>query len=179
MCDAIRVRCRSYLTQVIKPCYLTLAEQYADAGAVAKPYLVKNYDDFNETFWARSCLNLDIVGLTQDALRRKFNKTFVERQSWLLPLVSSATRRLTANPKFLPLSSFSVKQAPVVEEKMLSQSIAIFYLVHPTSPVRVLFSYLLFLHWLSLLPVVEHIASCICNDMPNKRTPTTRQPCLM
>lgn len=88
MCDAIDTCGRSYLAQVIKPCYLTLAEQYEDAGAGSKPYMIKNYDDFNETFWVRSCLKLDIVGLTQDALRRKFTKTFVERQSWLVPLVS-------------------------------------------------------------------------------------------
>lgn len=71
----------------MRPCYLTLAEQYEDKSAGSHPYMVKNYDDFNETFWQRSCLGLDIVGLTQDAIRRKFNKTFVERQSWLVPMV--------------------------------------------------------------------------------------------
>lgn len=78
---------RSYLTDVVRPCYLTLAEQYEDKSAGSHAYMVKNYDDFNETFWQRSCLGLDIVGLTQDAIRRKFNKTFVERQSWLVPMV--------------------------------------------------------------------------------------------
>lgn len=73
---------------MIRPCYLTLSEQYEDRRSGAKPYLIKNYDDFNETFWQRSCLGLDVVDLTQGALRRKFTKTFVERQSWLLPLVS-------------------------------------------------------------------------------------------
>ncbi|CAM9399100.1 unnamed protein product, partial [Hapterophycus canaliculatus] len=79
---------RSYLKEVIQPSYLTLAEQYEDRKAGSRPYMVKNYDDFNETFWQRGCLSLDIVGLTQDALRRKFTKTFVERQSWLVPMVS-------------------------------------------------------------------------------------------
>lgn len=79
---------RSYLTEVIRPCYLVLAEQYEDRREGAKPYLVKNYDDFNETFWSRSCLSLDVVGLSQDALRRKYTKTYIERQSWLLPMVS-------------------------------------------------------------------------------------------
>lgn len=80
---------------MVRPCYLTLAEQYEDRRAGAKPYMIKNYEDFNETFWQRSCLGLDIVGLTQDSIRKKFSKTFVERQSWLLPFVSSATRVLT------------------------------------------------------------------------------------
>ena len=80
-------RRRSYLKEVIQPAYLTLSEQFEDRKAGSKPYLAKNYDDFNETFWQRGCLSLDIVGLTQDALRRKFTKTFVERQSWLVPMV--------------------------------------------------------------------------------------------
>lgn len=83
---------RSYLKEVIQPAYLTLAEQYEDRRAGSKPYMAKNYDDFNETFWQRGCLSLDVVGLTQDALRRKFNKTFVERQSWLVPLVRGKGR---------------------------------------------------------------------------------------
>lgn len=66
---------------------MTLSEQFEDRKSGSKPYLAKNYDDFNETFWQRGCLSLDIVGLTQDALRRKFTKTFVERQSWLVPMV--------------------------------------------------------------------------------------------
>lgn len=66
---------------------MTLAEQYENPRAGVRPHLVKNYEDFNETFWQRSCLGLDVVGLTQDALRKKFTKTFVERQSWLVPLV--------------------------------------------------------------------------------------------
>ncbi|CAM9989166.1 unnamed protein product, partial [Sphacelaria rigidula] len=80
-------RGRSYLTQVVKPCYVVLSEQHEEARAGVKSYMIKNYDDFNETFWLRSCLNLDLVDLTQDALRSKYSKTFVERQSWLLPLV--------------------------------------------------------------------------------------------
>ncbi|CAN0471817.1 unnamed protein product, partial [Laminaria digitata] len=84
---------RSYLKEVIRPCYLTLAEQNDNKRAGAEPYLVKNYDDFNETFWQRGCLGLDVVGLTQDALRKKFTKTFVERQSWLVPMVRNWSGR--------------------------------------------------------------------------------------
>lgn len=79
---------RSFMKEVIRPFYLTLAEQYEDSRAGARPYMVKNYDDLNEMFWQRGCRSLEVVGLTQDAIRKKFTKTFVERQSWLVPMVS-------------------------------------------------------------------------------------------
>ncbi|CAM9327189.1 unnamed protein product, partial [Discosporangium mesarthrocarpum] len=42
----------SYLEQVIRPCYQTLADQYEESKGVDTAY-IKNYDDFNETFWSR------------------------------------------------------------------------------------------------------------------------------
>lgn len=63
----------------------TCLRQLADAGhEVVDHSTVKQYDDFNETFWQARCLEMDVkkafVNKNKDAF---FSKTFVERQSWV------------------------------------------------------------------------------------------------
>ena len=51
----------TFLADVIKPAYDMLAKEIGSAGHdVIDHTSVKQYDDFNESFWRRGCLSLDI-----------------------------------------------------------------------------------------------------------------------
>eukprot|EP00903_Cladosiphon_okamuranus_P007590 g7363.t1 len=78
----------SYLEEVIIPAYDLLHEQLAKIGhGVIDHSEVKNYDDFNEIFWQENCLDLNVNTMfAGKTLKKKFKKTFVERQSWLVPI---------------------------------------------------------------------------------------------
>ncbi|CBJ30457.1 1,3-beta-glucan synthase, family GT48 [Ectocarpus siliculosus] len=78
----------SYLDEVITPAYSLLAEQLSKIGhGVIDHSSVRNYDDFNEIFWQEECLKLTIATMFEGkTLKKKFQKTFVERQSWLVPI---------------------------------------------------------------------------------------------
>ncbi|CAM9689894.1 unnamed protein product, partial [Ectocarpus fasciculatus] len=78
----------SYLDEVITPAYSLLAEQLAKIGhGVIDHSSVRNYDDFNEIFWQEECLKLTVATMFEGkTLKKKFQKTFVERQSWLVPI---------------------------------------------------------------------------------------------
>nr|CAB3499926.1 unnamed protein product [Digitaria exilis] len=84
-------RSTSYLERIIKPIYETMAaEANNNNGGTAAHSAWRNYDDFNEYFWSRSCFQLgwppaeDSKFLRKPAKRKRTGKTnFVEHRTFL------------------------------------------------------------------------------------------------
>lgn len=78
----------SYLDAVAIPVYKAIFEE-RNKKTVDR----KIYDDFNEFFWSPTCLNYDIYVPTNTARHissgmRQAKKTYLEKRSWLHPLLS-------------------------------------------------------------------------------------------
>jgi hypothetical protein len=83
-----------YLDAVVSPIYRTIAKELVSRNeeSVNK----KTYDDFNEFFWSPKCLMFSILGEYDLFQSRKHvaeglaacRKTYVEKRSWLHPLLS-------------------------------------------------------------------------------------------
>ncbi|TMW66733.1 hypothetical protein Poli38472_014045 [Pythium oligandrum] len=79
----------SYLRRVVRPLYLVVAKMKTAAASDKKPDHkdIQNYDDVNEFFWRRSCLDFDEHNVAE-AIGLQEQKTFRERRSFLNPFLA-------------------------------------------------------------------------------------------
>jgi hypothetical protein len=88
-----------YLDAIVSPVYKVLAKELSrkDDGNVDR----KTYDDFNEFFWSATCMEYSLLGefdmaLTATSSKQKHisaglqnaKKTYIEKRSWLHPMLS-------------------------------------------------------------------------------------------
>ncbi|KAH9129922.1 hypothetical protein AeMF1_000085 [Aphanomyces euteiches] len=105
----------SYLTDIIRPIYNEVKkdnDKKTPMGTRAPHIEIRNYDDFNEFFWTKTCLKYNektiataFASANKSGSPNVVKKTFYETRSWLRALISF--RRIFISHLFLMFATIS------------------------------------------------------------------------